>query len=279
MLESGEFDNKNAAEGENGVSRWMANFTSTDNQACYYALSPTVSRHENLLFITYYCFRIVCVHFLPCTSLVILNSALVGAIRSAQRRRRRLLLPQPNREGNARLLRTDALATSADDVRRGHGQGRTGSDRRRRLPEGSSTTMMLVIVVGVCLLVETPLAVFLVVMIAENTFQATVLTPESRDLASLYLNLFTLVSYPVNFFIYCAMSEQFRRTFCGLFACSPATADAAAATAAPENNDDPGDVQAASPLDRVEMMSVVEANRTHTGVVESIVNGPQCTTN
>jgi len=62
------------------------------------------------------------------------------------------------------------------------------------MPEGSSTTMMLVIVVGVFLLVETPLAVFLVVMIAENTFGASILTTESRDTASLYLNLFTSTS-------------------------------------------------------------------------------------
>jgi len=41
--------------------------------------------------------------------------------------------------------------------------------------------MMLVIVVGVFLLVETPLAVFLVLMIAENTFGASILTTESRD--------------------------------------------------------------------------------------------------
>ena len=177
-----------------------ANFTSTDNQACVYVLSPGVNRHEHLLFNTYYCFRVVCVHVLPCTSLVILNSALVGAIRTAQRRRHWLLHRQPNPEGGARLLRRDDDQPPAEeDAQRGRGQGRTGSGRRRRLPEGSSTTMMLVIVVGVFLLVETPLAVFLVVMIAENTFGATVLTPESRDLASLYLNLFTLLSHLVSF--------------------------------------------------------------------------------
>jgi len=123
---------------------------------------------------------------------------------------------------------------------------------------------MLVIVVGVFLLVETPMAVFLVVMISENTFGASVLTTESRDTASLYLNLLTLVSYPVNFFIYCAMSEQFRRTFCGLFTSSAATV--AAAVSAPgglcgSENDDPGraDVQI-SPLDNVEMVCDVDAN-------------------
>jgi len=201
---------------------------------------------------------------------------------------------------------------------------------------------MLVIVVGVFLLVEMPLAVFIVVMIAqhtprlpsqslgvevvlawrqcrhcktgedgvaivkysstrlpsqpqgvrivmiaENTFGATVLTPESRDLASLYLNLFTLVSYPVNFFIYCAMSDQFRRTFCGLFTCSSRPTSATT-----DNIDDPGDVQmspfghvemlsAAEPpgkydgLISVEMVSVVDVNRPD--VVVHQINGPQFT--
>ena len=228
-----------------------------------------------LLFNTYYWFRVVCVHIVPCMSLVVLNSALVGAIRAAQRRRNQLLhrrtnpeggtyllrlgdpFPhcQANPEGGTRLLRLDntqatQASTSAvgENAQGEQGQERTGSFRPRRTHEGTSTTLMLVIVVGVFLLVETPLAVFLVVMIAENTFGASIITPESRESASLYLNLFTLVSYPVNFFIYCAMSEQFRRTFCGLFTSSAATV--AAAVSAPvalcgseNDNEDAADVQ------------------------------------
>jgi len=58
------------------------------------------------------------------------------------------------------------------------------------------------------------------------------------------------LSWLVNFFIYCAMSEQFRRTFCGLFTCLSTATE-------PDDNDDQEDVQA-SPLDRVEMMSVIK---------------------
>jgi len=126
--------------------------------------------------------------------------------------------------------------------------------------------MMLVIVVGVFLLVETPLAVFLVVMIAENSFGASVLTTEARETASLYLNLFTLVSYPVNFFIYCAMSEQFRRTFCGLFTSAP---DALRGW---ENDGDAGNVQ----LSPLEMVSSVNAHRPAAGVQHQ-TNGRQTT--
>jgi len=139
--------------------------------------------------------------------------------------------------------------------------------------------MMLVIVVGVFLLVETPLAVFLVIMIADNTFGSSVLTEESRDSASLYLNLFTLVSYPVNFFIYCAMSQQFRLTFRGLF--TPSAASVTAAVSAPEglcgseiDNEDhvDADVQVL-PLDCVEMVCHVDANRP--SVVQHQINGCQ----
>jgi len=130
----------NEDEERDELLQWnVANFTSTDHQACFYVLSPGVSRYESLLFNTYYCFRVVCVHVLPCTSLVVLNSALLGAIRTAQRRRHRLLRRQPNPDGSARLLRPDndqaPAATSTEDVRRGQGQGRTGSERRRSAVE------------------------------------------------------------------------------------------------------------------------------------------------
>jgi len=147
----------NEEEERDELLQWnVANFTSTDHQACFYVLSPGVSRYESLLFNTYYCFRVVCVHVLPCTSLVVLNSALLGAIRAAQRRRHRLLRRQPNPDGSARLLAVSQrqrpspdgsarllrpdndqapAATSTEDVRRGHGQGRTGSERRRSAVE------------------------------------------------------------------------------------------------------------------------------------------------
>jgi len=318
-----------------------------NDSACFFILSPGVSRHENILFNTYYWFRVVCVHIVPCTSLVVLNSALVGAMRTAQRRRNQLLCRRTNPEGDTRPSRLDhnqASTSAVEEIRKGQGEGRTGSltlsssnffrrrrrrlvlakaqrtgvalrvcsttkqlvvatlsraygrDQRRvcsttknldgrtgsarpRLPEGSSTTMMLVIVVGVFLLVETPLAVFLVIMIADNTFGSSVLTEESRDSASLYLNLFTLVSYPVNFFIYCAMSQQFRLTFRGLF--TPSAASVTAAVSAPEglcgseiDNEDhvDADVQVL-PLDCVEMVCHVDANRP--SVVQHQINGCQ----
>jgi len=50
-----------------------------------------VIRHENVYFNTYYWFRVVCIHLIPCTTLVAVNAALVNAMRRASRRRRQLL--------------------------------------------------------------------------------------------------------------------------------------------------------------------------------------------
>ena len=80
---------------------------------------------------------------------------------------------------------------------------------------------MLLAVVGVFLLVEFPLAVLLITLIVENTFDVLTMAEEDRRIASLFINLCILLSYPVNFFIYCTMSRQFRDTFRRLFCRKP----------------------------------------------------------
>lgn len=87
----------------------------------------------------------------------------------------------------------------------------------RRLAESNLATLMLLAVVGVFLLVEFPLAVLLITLIVENTFDVVTMDEEDRRIASLFINLCILLSYPVNFFIYCTMSRQFRDTFRRLF--------------------------------------------------------------
>ena len=81
--------------------------------------------------------------------------------------------------------------------------------------------MMLVAVVGVFLLVEMPLAILGIVLMVDNTASLDMLDAQRRDLYEQLINLFILLSYPMNFFIYCAMSRQFRQTFRGLFATHP----------------------------------------------------------
>jgi len=118
--------------------------------------------------------------------LVLLNAALVHTMRAAEARRKALL----------RYHRRSEF---------------------RRLAESNSTTLMLIVVVGVFLLVEFPMAVIFVMLIISNLFELDVFDPSSSSIASSVVNLCILFSYLINFFIYCAMSRQFRETFCGLF--------------------------------------------------------------
>ena len=129
----------------------------------------------------------MCIHFVPCITLVLLNLLLILAMKRAQRRRKQLL--KQNRRSEC-----------------------------RKLKENNCTTMMLISVVGLFLLVEIPLAVMLIIMIIENTLGIDIMPKnESSAQASLLINFFILLSYPVNFFIYCGMSRQFRETFKRLF--------------------------------------------------------------
>ena len=144
-----------------------------------------VLRHEQVYFNVYYWFRVVCIHLIPCTTLVAVNAALVNAMRKASRRRRQLL----------------SYAAGGGPRRR---------SECRRLADSNVTTAMLVVVVGVFLVVEFPLAVLFVVVIAQNSLGVEIIGAQMGDTVSVFINLLILLSYSANFFIYCAMSAQFR---------------------------------------------------------------------
>lgn len=154
--------------------------------ACVTHFIPFVQKYMDIYFNVYFWFRVVFIHLVPCVTLMVLNALLVNAMRAAQRRRELLLMQ--NRKSEC-----------------------------RRLKESTYTTLMLVAVVGLFLLVEFPQAIFLTIIIIENNFEMEILEADTRNVASLFINLFILLSYPVNFFIYCTMSRQFRDTFKKLF--------------------------------------------------------------
>jgi hypothetical protein len=144
--------------------------------------------------------RVIFINLIPCVLLVALNVRLFLAMREAQIRRRQLLRIQSN-------------AHQSNHHR--------SAAECRRLAENNAATLMLLTVVGVFLLVEFPLAVMLVTMIIENQFDSVpLMDPGERRTATLFVNLVIMFSYPVNFFIYCGMSNQFRQTFKRLFSFS-----------------------------------------------------------
>ncbi len=154
--------------------------------ACAIPYVRFVEIHANIYFNLYFWFRVIFIHFVPCTSLVVLNALLIHAMRSAQARRKQLLMQ--NRKSES-----------------------------KKLKDSNCTTLMLIAVVGVFLLVELPSGIFFIMFIIENTLEVKLMVDGTQGIASLFINLFILLSYPFNFFIYCGMSRQFRETFKRLF--------------------------------------------------------------
>jgi Serpentine type 7TM GPCR chemoreceptor Srw. len=139
----------------------------------------------DVYFTFYFSFRVVFVHAVPCVSLVVLNVLLFRALREAQLKREKLF--QENRKNECKRLR-----------------------------DSNCTTLMLIVVVTVFLLVEIPLAVVTVLHIISSSV-TEILDYSIANVLILFTNFFIIVSYPINFAIYCGMSRQFRETFKELF--------------------------------------------------------------
>lgn len=133
---------------------------------------------ENLYFSSYFLFRVFFVHLIPCILLVVLNIFLVRTLNEAQRNRKKML--------------------------------------NKKSKEHRSTTLMLVVIVTAFLIVEIPLAIITSLHVLSSLFY-NFLDYRLANLGILFTNFFLILSYPINFTIYCGMSKQFRTTFVSLF--------------------------------------------------------------
>nr|QBC65446.1 SP receptor [Aedes aegypti] len=141
---------------------------------------------EDVYYTFYFSFRILFVHLIPCGSLVALNVLLFKAMRQAQQKRERLFKD-------------------------------TAKKREcKRVRDSNCTTLMLIVVVTVFLIVEIPLAVITALHIISSLIYEF-LDYYIANLFILFANFFLIVSYPINFAIYCGMSRQFRETFKEIF--------------------------------------------------------------
>ncbi|ETN62690.1 sex peptide receptor [Anopheles darlingi] len=140
---------------------------------------------EDFYYTFYFSFRILFVHLAPCASLVGLNVLLFRAMKQAQRTRDRLFKDNKKREC-------------------------------KRLRDSNCTTLMLIVVVTVFLIVEIPLGVITALHILSSLIYEF-LDYYIANLFILFANFFLIVSYPINFAIYCGMSRQFREAFKEIF--------------------------------------------------------------
>uniref|UniRef100_A0A499FUS2 G_PROTEIN_RECEP_F1_2 domain-containing protein n=1 Tax=Anopheles farauti TaxID=69004 RepID=A0A499FUS2_9DIPT len=140
---------------------------------------------EDFYYTFYFSFRILFVHLTPCASLIALNFMLFRAMKQAQRKRERLFKDHKKRDC-------------------------------RRLRDSNCTTLMLIVVVTVFLIVEIPLGIITALHILSSLIYEF-LDYYVANLFILFANFFLIISYPINFAIYCGMSRQFRETFKNIF--------------------------------------------------------------
>lgn len=157
---------------------------------CLVPYRQFVVQDMNLYFNLIFGFRVIFIHFIPCSLLLILNALLIRTMRQAQLRRRLLLRQNKKSES-------------------------------KKLADSNCTTLMLVAVLGLFLLVELPLGVIMILFSIQNTLDIIIMDNSTFILLTNISNTSILVSYPLNFLIYCAMSRQFRETFTRMFSCKP----------------------------------------------------------
>lgn len=163
-------------------------------QGCSYQDRTWAMNHMDMYQNLYFWFRIIFIHLVPCISLVVMNGLLISAMRKAQIRRMQLLKQNKKSES-------------------------------KKLKESNCTTLMLVAVVGLFLLVEFPLGIIMTLYVTDSTFDLKLFPEDVYSIMTSMLNFFILLSYPLNFFIYCGMSRQFRETFKRLFKSGPMPVD------------------------------------------------------
>lgn len=142
---------------------------------------------EDIYYCFYFLFRIIFVHVTPCVTLVVLNVLLFRALTLAQQKRD-ILLSKKNQKPACRKLR-----------------------------DSQCTTLMLIVVVTAFLIVEIPLAVVSLLHVLSSTVIKGFLDYYVANVLILFTNFLIILSYPINFAIYCGMSRQFRETFKELF--------------------------------------------------------------
>nr|CAI5843691.1 unnamed protein product [Callosobruchus analis] len=154
-------------------------------RAIHHQLGEGVHHRERLLHHLLHV-QVLFVHLIPCVMLVILNLLLFRALKQAQHRRD-ILLSKKNQKNECKKLR-----------------------------DSNCTTLMLIVVVSVFLVVEVPLVVVTMLHVISSTF-IEFLDYYVANTLILFTNFFIILSYPINFAIYCGMSRQFRETFKDLF--------------------------------------------------------------
>jgi len=128
-----------------------------------------------------------------------------------------------------------------------------------------ASTMLLVPIVGVVVLIELPIAALTVIVVVQYTFRVKLIDPTALALFSVFINLAIVLSYPVDFFVFCSMSRQFRATFVAMITCSsgqPSTNTSAGRTCARDAAAVPDALMPAGATDGGDVMELLQETTT-----------------
>ena len=131
----------------------------------------------------YYWFVILCVKFIPCTCLIVLDTLMLRSLR------------------NSEVFR-QSVSVFAHDKTQGHRIGRRESRRM---------TIILVVVIIIVVIVELPVGITLVLWTLEMIHSTSTVTEDTLSQMSKIANVVIYISYPIIFVLYCCMCVRFRR--------------------------------------------------------------------
>ena len=155
---------------------YVSHQTHSEIEGCLSCKADWAMSNDGTFIYLYFATRPFIVNLIPCAILVVLNILLFRTIRRAEMTRNRLMKSIKKKES-------------------------------RRSREKSNTTMMLIVIVTIFLLTEMPLGIV-------NPMRVFELLNESNQIIfNTITNFMILSTYPLNFGIYCGMSQQFRETF------------------------------------------------------------------
>ncbi len=184
----------------------------------YFAWISSSRIVKNYYFASYFWFQAIFVHGLPCLLLVILTGLLLSKLRRADRRRKRLMSSIKTAHRCAKESERSACENGSLILKDDASSSRTSSFPQKKQPKYlRSTTKMLVVVIVIFLIIEIPVACFYILHVLSITVR---IMPNEWyrwiNVCIIFRNVLILLSYPVNFAIYCGMSRQFRTTAKGI---------------------------------------------------------------
>lgn len=136
--------------------------------------------HPKHYMVSYMMIRIILIQFVPCIVLIVLNVRIIHGLQVVVNKKMRL------------QNKSESSISAAK--------------------ENTRVTIMIVFMAAVTLLVELPSGVILSFYVSPFVTGQNVFDTSTLNSMQMIANLVILFSYPMNFFIYCSMSAEFRQT-------------------------------------------------------------------